>query len=337
MREALFYEKLPGKKVKCTLCPNFCELGEGKTGICRVRRNEGGKLQSLVYGRVCSYNIDPVEKKPLFHFAPGSQALSFATVGCNLRCDFCQNHDVSMIEKVFGTRMEPEDVVNMAVKDRIPGIAYTYTEPTVFYEFALDIMKLARKAGLYNIWISNGYTNPEPIKKAARYMDAINIDIKGDPEFYREVCGVPDSGYIYKALKAYKKAGVWIEVTNLLIPGHNDKPAQIKSLAEWVKKNLGKGTPLHFSRFRPYYRMPDLKPTPVKTLEKAHEVAKSVGMDWVYTGNVPGNEYESSYCPKCGTVLIERAGFELISYTDKCRCGAKIPIAGKKWTGIVKI
>ena len=203
-KKALYYRGADNDEVICLLCPHSCRLKPREVGFCRVRRNRRGELQTVIYSEVSSAAMDPIEKKPLYHFKPGSRVLSVGTVGCNLRCDFCQNFEISMPEKVFGYDMEPEEVVNLAINGGAPGIAYTYTEPTVFYEFALDTMKLAKKAGLYNVWVSNGYTNPEPARKAARYLDAINVDLKGDMKFYQRLCKVPGEEPMHKALRVYK-------------------------------------------------------------------------------------------------------------------------------------
>jgi len=338
MREALYWKKAKDNMVQCVLCPHNCVLKPDQWGICRARQNKKGKLYSMVYGKVVSFGIDPIEKKPFFHFAPGSNCMSIATTGCNLRCDFCQNWSISMAKEPWGQKTSPEEIVDEAKKTDVAGIAYTYTEPTIFYEFALDTMKLAKKAGLYNVWVSNGYTNPEPIKQMARYLDAVNVDLKGPPTFYKKLCKVPDDTAVKKALKEYKKHGVWIEVTNMLIPGYNDKPRQILELAEWTRKNLGKETPLHFSRFLPQHKLADAKPTPTETLERAHKIAKETGLEYVYIGNVQGHEAESTYCPVCGELAIKRVGFSLWEYSDKCpKCGAPIAIKGKKWSGVIKV
>ncbi|MFQ5647993.1 MAG: AmmeMemoRadiSam system radical SAM enzyme, partial [Candidatus Aenigmatarchaeota archaeon] len=304
---------------------------------CGVRENKGGKLFSLVYGKLCSMAVDNILKKPFNHFAVGSQCLSIATVGCNLNCVFCQNWELAHPKTILGEDRSPEFIVDFAKDLNLPGIAYTYTEPTIAWEYYFETMKLAKKAGLYNVWVSNGYTNPEPIKKAARYLDAINVDLKGDLKLYKELCGVPSEKPVYTALRAYKKAGVWIEITNLMIPGFNDKPAQVKKLVGWVKANLGVNTPIHFTRFFPYHKMSREKPTPVAALERAHKIATGLGMKWVYLGNVPGHEYESTYCPKCGELLIRRIGFQLGSFSEKCKCGEKLALAGKKWSGVIQV
>ncbi len=334
MQEALFYEKSLGTTVRCTLCPRNCTISDGKRGACGVRENKKGKLYSLVYGKLCSMSMDPIEKKPLFHFAPGTQCLSISTVGCNLQCKYCQNWEISHPEtkEIFGEYTEPERVVEIAKRYGSPGIAYTYTEPTVFYEYALDTMKIARKEGLYNVWVSNGYTNPEPVKKISRYMDAINVDMKGDMKFYQQLCGVPDEEPIKKALKIYKENGVWIEITTLVIPGYNDTKEIIQSIAKWIKKNLGAETPMHFSRFFPHYKLTSVEPTPVKTLEMAADIATKTGMRYVYTGNVPDGR-ENTLCPKCGATLIERDGYNIGKINRKCpKCGEKVLIGGEKWT-----
>ena len=286
MKEAEFYKKLGKNKVQCVLCPRKCHIVEGKTGFCKVRKNIEGKLHSMVYGKPCAVNIDPIEKKPLYHFRPGTVCLSIGTVGCNLDCSFCQNWDISHPESVFGDELLPEKVIELCKKQNLPGIAYTYNEPTIWIEYALDTMKLARKEGLYNVWVSNGYTNPEPARKISKYLDAINVDLKGDVKFYNKLCGIPDEEPVKKALLIYKKAGFHIEVTNLMIPGFNDKPEQVEKLVSWVAENLGKETPFHFSRFFPHFRMQNTPITPIETLKKAEEIVKKKGIKHVHLGNV---------------------------------------------------
>jgi pyruvate formate lyase activating enzyme len=336
MKEAVFYTKMAAEKVRCTLCPRFCIIQDGKVGACGARSNKSGTLYSAVYGKLCSLNIDPIEKKPFFHFAPGTECLSIATMGCNLMCAFCQNWEVSHPEKPEslqeGEEMAPEKVVELAKSYKVPGIAYTYTEPTVFFEYALDVMRLAREAGLYNVWVSNGYINPEPARKAAKYMDAVNVDLKGDGPFYKKLCGIPDEGPIRECLKIYRKAGVWIEVTTLLIPGYNDSERTIEGIVQWVKQNLGEDTPMHFSRFYPQYRLTDVEPTPVKTREDAVKVAEKLGMHYVYAGNVYAHDRESTHCPKCGRKVIDRAGYHVSNIRKSCPgCGTGIRLAGEKW------
>jgi pyruvate formate lyase activating enzyme len=333
MKEAMFYTRLKDKGVKCSLCPRNCSIPTGCKGFCSVRLNRNGKLFSLVYGKAIAVHVDPIEKKPLFHFAPGTQCLSFSTVGCNLDCGYCQNWEISHPEKISGEDISPEKMIGIAEYHDVPGISYTYTEPTIFFEYALDTMKIARRKGLYNIWVSNGYTNPEPVRKAAKYLDAINVDIKGSPELYRKLCKVPDREPIFKALKLYKKLGVFIEVTNLLVPNHNDSDSGIRELVSWVKNNLGEETPFHFSRFHPDFRLRDVPPTPVKTLEKAYGIARKAGLKWVYIGNVPGHDKENTVCPKCGEVLIKRGFGGSSVLKTRCKCG-DIPISGEKWINL---
>ncbi|RLF58858.1 MAG: AmmeMemoRadiSam system radical SAM enzyme [Thermoplasmata archaeon] len=331
MKEALFYERLDSK-IRCKLCPRECVIPPDQVGFCRVRQNKNGKLVSLVYGKPCSVAIDPIEKKPLFHFAPGTSCVSFSTVGCNLDCKFCQNWEISHPDRVFGEDVPPEKMIDLVKEHELPGIAYTYTEPTIFYEYALDIMKLAKKNGLYNVWVSNGYINPEPAKKIAKYLDAINVDLKGDPRFYRDLCGISSEEPVKNALKIYKKSGVWIEITNLVIPGYNDRDEQLRLVAEWVVKNLGKDTPYHISRFFPQFKLTNVEPTPLNTLERAARIAEDAGLRYVYIGNVYMHPKESTYCPKCGSVMIKRAGYHIEYIRLECEnCGEKIPIAGKKW------
>ena len=256
------------------------------------------------------------------------------TAGCNLTCRFCQNSEISQPADVSisAEDITAKRIIEITKENNLPGIAYTYTEPTIAMEFYIELMKLARKEGLYNVWVSNGYINPEPARKIARYMDAINVDLKGDVKFYQKLCGVPSEEPMKNALKIYRKAGVWTEVTNLVIPGYNDKPGQIESLVEWVMDNLGPETPMHFSRFYPHYKMTDVGPTPVETLETVTRIAGKAGMKWVYTGNVPGHGRENTKCPGCGAVLIERSGISVASFKDKCdKCKIRVPVSGKGW------
>jgi len=317
MKEALFYKKLKPKEkiVQCQLCPHFCVLKEGKRGKCGVRENRNGKLISLVYGKPCSTAVDAIEKKPLYHFWPGTQCLSIATVGCNLFCLFCQNWEISHPEKIDFESFEyvsPKKIIEICKQNKLPGIAYTYTEPAIYAEYALDCMKLARKEGLYNVWVSNGYINPKSAEEISKYLDAINVDLKGDLKFYQKLCGVKNEEPMHESLKIYKKNKVWIEITNLIIPGYNDKPEQIRKLVSWVKENLGTKTPLHFSAFYPTYKLLNLPSTPLETLNKARKIALDEGIKYVYTGNLPDEEGNNTYCPKCKEILIKRRLFSVI-------------------------
>ncbi len=349
MKEALFYRKLEGKKVQCLLCPRKCVILPGRRGFCGVRENQAGVLYSLVYERLCSMAVDPIEKKPLYHFAPGSNCLSICTVGCNLDCKFCQNWEISHPQfqnnspgeepsaagaGIVGEHIPPERIVEIARKQGVEGISYTYTEPTIFFEYALDTMKLARRSGLYNCWVSNGFTSPEPVMEASRYLDAINIDIKGSESFYRKLCNAPGEAAVKRAAMLYREQGVWVEVTTLVIPGYNDSRKVLTDISRWVRKNLGPDTPIHFSRFHPQFRMRDAEPTPTRTLEMAHSIAVKEGLRYVYIGNVPGHRGETTYCPECGRPLIERHGFGVAAMRDTCTCGHRLALAGRKWSAL---
>jgi pyruvate formate lyase activating enzyme len=339
MKEAMFYRKLKGKSVQCLLCPRKCVISPGRRGFCRVRENRGGVLYSLSYERLCSMAVDPIEKKPLYHFAPGSGCLSICTVGCNLDCRFCQNWEIShpdlhnQATGIPGERVPPERIVEIARKQGVEGISYTYTEPTIFYEYALETMKLARKAGFYNCWVSNGFTNPEPALEASRYLDAINIDIKGSDAFYRKLCNAPGEAAVKRAARLYREQGVWVEITTLVIPGYNDSRRVLAGISRWVRRNLGPETPMHFSRFHPAFRLMDAEPTPARILEMAHGIAKREGLRHVYIGNVPGHSGETTYCPECGKPLIERRGPGVAAMRDRCGCGHRLALAGRKWSG----
>ena len=288
MKEALFYKKLKNKTVQCNLCPNFCTLKDNEYGKCNARKNVKGKLMSMVYGYPLSMHVDPVEKKPLYHFLPGTKTFSICTVGCTLHCLSCQNwrESQSRIEKFVLKKFSPSDIVALANKAECPSISYTYTGPIAFYEYMLDIAKIARKKGLKNIIVSNGYINPEPLKKLIPLIDAANIDLKSmSNKFYKDLCG-GRLAPVFETLKTLNKSKVHLEITNLIIPKHNDKPEQIKKLINWVKKNIGTKVPIHFSAFYPCYKMLDTKPTPPATVIKAKKMADDAGLEYVYTGNI---------------------------------------------------
>ena len=334
LHEALYWRKLPDRVVQCELCPRRCVLKPGQRGQCKVRENRDGKLYSLVYGKPCAVHIDPIEKKPLFHVAPSSSVFSIATVGCNLRCIFCQNWQISQTspEETRYYDMEPAQTVDALTKSDSRIIAYTYTEPTVFYEYMLDTARLIKQQGFFNTMHSCGYINPAPLKELLKYMDAINIDLKGFNErFYRKM----SSGRlepVLETLKTIKQEGVWLEITNLIIPSANDDPEDIRKMCEWIKENLGEDTPLHFGRFFPNYKLINLPPTPTETLERARQIALDVGLRYVYIGNVPGNPAENTYCPKCEELLVKRVGYiveENNIIDSKCKfCGYKI---ARRW------
>jgi len=306
-------------------------VAKGKRGLCRVRENRDGKYYSLVYGNPCAVHLDPIEKKPFFHVLPSSGSFSLATAGCNLQCKFCQNWEISQAspEDVFNHDVPPEMMVKLAQETKSRSIAYTYVEPTIFFEYMSDIAGLARKAGLLNVCHSNGFINPDPLKQLCKWMDAANVDLKGFSEgFYQEVCG-GELAPVLETLKTLRREKVHLEITNLVIPTKNDDMAVLKEMCLWIRKELGADTPIHFSRFYPLYKLKTLPPTPVSTLEKAREVALSAGLEYVYVGNVPGNQAENTFCPKCKKVVIQRTGFmvsEVRLKEGKCSsCGRPIP------------
>jgi len=329
MRQALYYKKLKNNKVQCQLCPHYCAISDGKKGNCGVRQNKKGKLYSLVYGKACSASVDPIEKKPLFHFLPGHSSFSIATVGCNMHCLHCQNWEISQAKSILGKTLMPEDIVTQAVESNCKSISYTYTEPTVFYEYAIDTMKLARKKGIKNIIVSNGFINEEPLLEWCKYLDAANIDLKGfDNIFYKKVCSARLEP-VLNSLKILKEKGIWLEVTNLIIPTLNDNLDKVKKMCRWIVDNLGSDVPLHFSRFFPHYRLVDLPPTKEETLKKARDSAKKAGINYVYIGNMYVEDGENTYCPKCDELLVERKGFGVLrNNLKKSKCGCGESIAG---------
>ncbi|MHC4742397.1 MAG: AmmeMemoRadiSam system radical SAM enzyme [Planctomycetota bacterium] len=308
-------------RVQCELCPKNCLIDPGQSGECRVRVNIRGTLRTVVYGYPCSINVDPVEKKPLAHFLPGTGILSIATVGCNLHCRNCQNWEISQanpeeMPAVFYSREKlhwsPQDLVITTKRANCPSLAYTYPDPIVYYEYTYDTAKLAREVGLRNVLVTAGYINPEPWKRLLQFVDAANIDLKAmTDKFYREVCSATLKP-VLNALVLAKANGVWVEVTNLLIPTLNDRPEQIGELVRWVKANLGGETPLHFSRFFPRHKMTNLPATSLKTLTLARKIATDEGMQHVYIGNIASREGQNTYCPKCGNLVIERSGYTIL-------------------------
>jgi pyruvate formate lyase activating enzyme len=323
-KEALFYQKLENKTVQCQMCPRFCIITPGRRGFCGIRENLDGTLYTLSFGKTVAIHIDPIEKKPLFHFLPATGAFSIATAGCNLRCKFCQNWAISQAkpEELNFVYLEPQELVKKAVDSGSPTIAYTYTEPTIFFEYMLETARLAKQAGLKNIMHSNGYINEKPLQALAKYLDAANIDLKGfSDEYYARFCeGSLEP--VLRSLKILKKEGVHLEITNLVLPGYNDNMDTIIKMCMWIKENLGADTPLHFSRFYPMYKLIALTPTPVETLEKARKIALDCGLKYVYIGNVPGHEGENTCCPKCKKIVIQRAGYivsEINLENGKCK------------------
>lgn len=314
--EARLYEPQDEGKVRCVLCHHRCVIREGKRGICGVRQVRDGKLESLVYGKLIARHVDPIEKKPLFHFLPGSRSYSVATVGCNFKCMFCQNAEIAQMPSdhrgmIAGDGCTPEEIVQDAAKTGCKSISYTYTEPTVYFEFALDTAIMAHKQGIRNVFVTNGYMTPEAIGEASPFFNAANVDLKAFSEdFYRKICGGKLEP-VKETLREMKSRGILVEVTTLLIPGLNDSPEELTRLAGFLAKDLGPDTPWHVSRFHPTYRMTDRASTPVETLIRARDTGIREGLRYVYIGNVPGEQGESTFCPGCGKILIERWGFRV--------------------------
>jgi pyruvate formate lyase activating enzyme len=314
LHEARWYHRQEGERVHCHLCAHHCVIADGKLGICQVRQNQGGTLYSLVYGRTIAQHVDPIEKKPLFHYYPGSTAFSIATPGCNFRCTFCQNADISQMPReqhlIMGEEVTPAQIVRTAQRAGCRSIAYTYTEPTVFSEYALDVAVEAHAAGLGNVYVTNGYMTQTLLDDLHPYLDAANVDLKAfRDEFYREMCGAR-LGPVLDSLRALKRLGVWVEVTTLLIPGANDDPGELRDLAGFIASDLGPETPWHVSRFHPTYKLTDRPPTPPATIELAASIGREAGLHYVYMGNLPGHG-ETTRCHNCGQAVIERYGFSI--------------------------
>jgi len=335
-KEALWYQKVADHKttVRCALCPRRCTISDGSTGFCRARKNFSGILVSLGYGLPCSINVDPVEKKPFFNFHPTSRSFSLACAGCNLRCKFCQNWEISQLSPLQSRNyLTPAAQLPLLAQGQgCKSIAFTYTEPTTYFEYMLDAAKAARSKGILAVTHSNGFINPEPQAQLCRHLDAANIDLKGFSEkFYATVCE-GELAPVLEALKNYRKHGVWLEITNLVIPGYNDSPGMITEMCGWIRQNLGSQTPVHFSRFFPLYKLTSVQPTPVKTLEMAREIALQAGLKYPYIGNVPGHPGNSTYCPKCRKIVIKRSGFSTLERhlkAGKCSfCNEKIDGVG---------
>ena len=319
--------------VTCELCPRGCVIPEGASGDCRVRVNLGGKLRATTYGRPSAIHIDPMEKKPLYHFKPGTPVFSIGTAGCNLHCQNCQNWQLSQrggdeMEQIY--RADPPDLVRSAKEEGCGSIAYTYSDPIVFYEYAYDSSALAHREGLANVFVTAAYINRKPLRQLCAVMDAANADLKAfDDGFYRRVNGATLQP-VLDALVTFREEGVWLEVTNLVIPTLNDDLAMIRRMARWIRDELGPDTPLHFSRFQPQYRMRNLPPTPGETLDRARREALDAGLNFVYVGNVLGHEGNSTYCPRDGTLLIQRVGFMITQHNltadGRCpNCNQPIP------------
>lgn len=347
MREAMLYEKLDRDRVRCHLCAHRCVIGDGKKGVCHVRENRGGILYTLVYGRAISQQVDPVEKKPLYHFYPGSFAYSIATPGCNFRCPWCQNWEISQMPRerypsavpsgrsgrrlIAGREAPPEQIVASALETGSRSIAYTYTEPTIFFEYARDAARLAHNAGIANIFVTNGYMSKEMLEAFQPYLDAANVDLKAfRKDTYRRTIGA-GLQTVLDNLRLLKQLCIWLEVTTLVIPGVNDDPSELRDIAQFILRDLGANTPWHISRFFPTFKMIDRPPTPLETLRKAYEIGLEEGLHYVYMGNVAGES--NTTCHHCGEILIRRVGYCIAENRirgGKCP-GCESPVAGV-WT-----
>ena len=332
-KRAVLWDEAEDKKVRCKLCSWRCLIDEGELGRCCVRKNISGSLYSLNYDKVCSANPDPIEKKPLFHFQPGSRSFSIATMGCNFRCEFCQNWQISQaaIEdgQIDGQSISPEQIVEAAVRSECKGIAYTYTEPTVFMELCNDCGRLGKEKGLTNVFVSNGYQTREAIDFAKDWLNGINVDLKSFSEdYYKRLCKARLQPVLDTISYIAKETDIWLEITTLLVPDENDSDDELKKLADFIVSKAGVDVPWHISRFIPQYKYSGSHPTPVETLERAYDIGKEAGLHYVYFGNVPGSKAESTFCYNCGKLLIERVGYSIgeNNIVDSCcpECGVKI-------------
>ena len=333
MKEALLYTKLEDNQLRCDLCAHRCLIQEGKRGICGVRENRGGVLYSLVYGKAIATHVDPIEKKPLFNFLPGSLSFSVATVGCNMTCLHCQNADISQAPRetgrIMGEQITPEELVEAALQGGCRSIAYTYTEPTIFFEYALDTARLARTKGLKNIFVTNGYMTEEALKMIAPVLDGANVDLKSfRDDFYRDICG----GRLQPVLDTIKRMheqGIWLEVTTLIIPGHNDSDEELEAIGRFLS-GISPDIPWHVSAFYPTYLLTSAPPTPAATLRRARKIGQAAGLRYVYTGNIPGDDGENTYCPNCGKIIIERTGYRVgaVNIRDGNCAFCSTPVAG---------
>jgi pyruvate formate lyase activating enzyme len=329
--KAMFYEKKEGTAIECHLCPRHCLVTDLERGYCGVRENQGGEYYTLVHSRACAMNIDPIEKKPFFHFHPGTSAFSIATAGCNVNCKFCQNWDISQVrpEQVNNVKLPPDEIAKICIERSVPNVAYTYSEPVVFYEYMYDTCVEGRKHGIRNVMVTGGYIEKDPLKKIMPVMDAIKVDLKAYSEnYYKEVVN-GELQPVLDALKIMHEYGIWTEIVYLVVPTMNDSREEFTKLCDWILNNLSDSVPVHFTRFHPTYLMTNLPPTPVKTLEMAYGIAKKSGLKFPYIGNVPGHMAEKTYCPNCGKVIVDRTGFQIRSIDiegGKCKfCQYPIP------------
>jgi pyruvate formate lyase activating enzyme len=336
MKEAMFFEKLAGKKVRCGLCRFRCLIADGRRGICGVRENREGVLYSLVYGKSVAEQVDPIEKKPLFHFLPGSLSYSVATMGCNFRCRHCQNFAISQPPRedgrILGRQLLPDEIVAKALAAGCRSISYTYTEPTIFFEYAYDTAVLAHRNGLKNIFVTNGYITEEALSFLLPYLDAANIDLKGFTDsFYREVVGGAVLGEVLESIRLHKRLGIWLEITTLIIPGLNDSDEELTAIARFIADEVGCDTPWHVSSFHPDYQMTDRSWTPLATVRRARQIGIAAGLRYVYEGNVPGDGGENTLCPGCQALLVTRRGF---SVHDNAVQDGKCPSCGFAVDGV---
>jgi pyruvate formate lyase activating enzyme len=334
--EATLYERLPDGKVRCTACARYCTVPDGSHGFCFVRKNEGGRLVLLTYGLASAVQIDPVEKKPLSHFHPGARVLSIGTVGCNWRCLYCQNAEISQEHEVQGRPLPPQGAADLAREYGCQGVTFTYNEPTIFIEYARDVIRLAHRAGLFANFVTNGYMTEEAVRYLSGELDAVSIDFKGSGEerFMRRYISAKGPAPILRTMTGLARSGTHVEVTDLIVPTVGDDPEALRTLAREVVERLGPETPFHLLRFHPDYKMLDLPVTPTSTLERLHGIARSEGLQYVYLGNVLGHRFEHTYCPACGAVAVRRYGFLIREWNldreNRCRaCGHPIPIVGR--------
>jgi pyruvate formate lyase activating enzyme len=329
--EARFYKKHAHQEIECELCPRKCKVGDQERGFCGVRENQGGVYYTLVHGRPCTAHVDPIEKKPFYHFLPGTTAFSLATAGCNLNCKFCQNWEISQArpEQTNNATLPPQDLIKAVQRHQSPTIAYTYSEPVVFYEYMYDSAILSRRHGIRNVAISAGYIEKKPLIELCKVLDAVKIDLKAYTEsYYQDICRGKLKP-VLEGLETLADQKMWTEIVYLVVPTLNDNMADIKKMSLWIRQRLGANVPLHFSRFYPMYQLKNLPPTPVSTLERARQTARDAGLKYVYIGNVPGHEGDNTYCPRCQKILIARHGFKILE--NKIRggncsyCGEKIP------------
>jgi pyruvate formate lyase activating enzyme len=328
-READWWEEAGGRLVRCRLCPHECVLGENDRGFCRTRVVKGGKLHTLAYGNPCAVSVDPIEKKPLHHFLPGSRILSIATAGCNLRCLNCQNWEMSQArpEDLRHRDLLPEALVADALARRSPSLAYTYTEPMIFYEYTRDTARIARERGVRNVLVTAGYVAEEPLRELCQVVDGANVDLKSfEDRFYKRITGATLAP-VLRTLEVMREEGVWVEVTRLIVPGYSDDLDDVARMCDWMVRTLGRDVPLHLSRFHPHYQLTHVAPTPAAVLERAYELAREAGLHHVYVGNLPGHASQDTVCPDCGRKVVERVGYFVPSLSledGRCPCGRAI-------------